>query len=182
MKYPIGIQEFEKIIKGNYIYVDKTALIYKLVTEGSIYFLSRPRRFGKSLLVSTLEAYFKGRKELFAGLAIDELESEWAEYPVFHIDFNGSNFIEPGVLEKVIEKFLTDQEDIYGRNPNSKETGSRFKDILKAAHQKTGKRAVVLIDEYDKPILDVLDTDTTINIQGEQRLLEDHHRNILKGF
>ena len=104
MKYPIGIQEFEKIIKGNYIYVDKTALIYKLVTEGSIYFLSRPRRFGKSLLVSTLEAYFKGRKELFAGLAIDELESEWAEYHVFHIDFNGSNFIEPGVLEKVIEK------------------------------------------------------------------------------
>ena len=181
-KYPIGIQEFEKIIKGNYIYVDKTALIYKLVTEGSIYFLSRPRRFGKSLLVSTLEAYFKGRKELFAGLAIDELESEWAEYPVFHIDFNGSNFIEPGVLEKVIEKFLTDQEDIYGRNPNSKETGSRFKDILKAAHQKTGKRAVVLIDEYDKPILDVLDTDTTIYIQGEHRLLEDHHRNILKGF
>ena len=84
MKYPIGIQDFEKIIKGNYVYVDKTALIYKLVTEGSIYFLSRPRRFGKSLLVSTLEAYFQGRKDLFQGLAIDKLEKEWAVHPVFH--------------------------------------------------------------------------------------------------
>ena len=158
MKYPIGIQDFEKIIKGNYVYVDKTALIYRLVTEGNIYFLSRPRRFGKSLLVSTLEAYFQGRKDLFKGLAIDELETEWVEHPVFHIDFNGSNFTKPNVLEEVIEKFLADQEYIYGKNPNSRDTGSRFKDILQAAHQKTGKRAVVLIDEYDKPLLDVLDT------------------------
>ena len=149
MKYPIGIQDFESIINGNYVYVDKTALIYRLVTEGKIYFLSRPRRFGKSLLISTLEAYFQGRKELFKGLAVDELETEWAEYPVFHIDFNGSNFTKPYTLEEVIEKFLSDQEDLYGRNPNSRDTGSRFKDILKAAHQKTGKRAVVLIDEYD---------------------------------
>ena len=182
MKYPIGIQEFEKIIKGDYVYVDKTALIYKLVTEGSIYFLSRPRRFGKSLLVSTLEAYFQGRKELFKGLAIDELEKEWAEYPVFHIDFNGSNFTKPYTLEEVIEKFLSDQEDLYGRNPNSRDTGSRFKDILKAAHQKTGKRAVVLIDEYDKPLLDVLDTGFSTVVDGEKHLLEEHHRNILKGF
>ena len=182
MKYPIGIQDFEKIIEGNYVYVDKTALIYRLVTEGNIYFLSRPRRFGKSLLVSTLEAYFKGRKDLFKGLAIDELETEWAEYPVFHLDFNGSNFTKPNVLEEVIEKFLSDQEDIYGRNPNSKDTGDRFKDILKVAHQKTGKRAVVLIDEYDKPLLDVLDTAISTTIGGENRLLEDHHRNILKGF
>ena len=92
MKYPIGIQDFESIINGGYVYVDKTALVYRLVTEGKIYFLSRPRRFGKSLLVSTLEAYFKGKKELFKGLAIDGLEKEWAEYPVFHIDFNGANF------------------------------------------------------------------------------------------
>ena len=182
MKYPIGIQEFDKIINGGYVYVDKTALIYRLVTEGSIYFLSRPRRFGKSLLVSTLEAYFQGRKELFKGLAIDELETEWAEYPVFHIDFNGSNFTKPYTLEEVIEKFLSDQEDLYGRNPNSRDTGSRFKDILKAAHQKTGKRAVVLIDEYDKPLLDVLDTGFSTVVDGEKRLLEDHHRNILKGF
>ena len=182
MKYPIGIQDFESIINGNYVYVDKTALIYRLVTEGKIYFLSRPRRFGKSLLVSTLEAYFQGRKELFKGLAIDELEKEWAEYPVFHIDFNGSNFTKPYTLEEVIEKFLSDQEDLYGRNPNSRDTGSRFKDILKAAHQKTGKRAVVLIDEYDKPLLDVLDTGFSTVVDGEKRLLEDHHRNILKGF
>ena len=182
MKYPIGIQDFESVINGNYVYVDKTALIYRLVTEGKIYFLNRPRRFGKSLLVSTLEAYFQGRKELFKGLAIDELEKEWAEYPVFHIDFNGSNFTKPYTLEEVIEKFLSDQEDLYGRNPNSRDTGSRFKDILKAAHQKTGKRAVVLIDEYDKPLLDVLDTGFSTVVDGEKRLLEDHHRNILKGF
>ena len=182
MKYPIGIQEFEKIIKGDYVYVDKTALIYKLVTEGSIYFLSRPRRFGKSLLVSTLEAYFQGRKELFKGLAIDELEKEWAEYPVFHIDFNGGNYTKSHVLEEVIEKFLSDQEEIYGRNLNCQDRGSRFKDILKAAHQKTGKRAVVLIDEYDKPLLDVLDTGISTTIGGEKHLLEEHHRNILKGF
>ena len=182
MKYPIGIQDFESIISGGYTYVDKTALVYRLVTEGKIYFLSRPRRFGKSLLVSTLKAYFKGKKELFKGLAIDELETEWVKYPVFHIDFNGSNFTKPYVLEEVIEKFLSDQEYIYGRNLNSQDTGSRFKDILKAAHQKTGKRAVVLIDEYDKPLLDVLDTGFSIVVDGEKRLLEDHHRNILKGF
>ena len=182
MKYPIGIQDFESIIKGGYVYVDKTALIYRLVTEGKIYFLSRPRRFGKSLLVSTLDAYFKGKKDLFKGLAIDELEKEWAEYPVFHIDFNGENFSKPDVLEEVIEKFLSDQENIYGKNPNSRTTGDRFKDILKAAHEKTGRRAVVLIDEYDKPLLDVLDTGMTIDIEGNRLLLEEHHRNILKGF
>ena len=182
MKYPVGIQEFEKIINGGYVYVDKTALIYRLVKEGSIYFLSRPRRFGKSLLVSTLKAYFQGKKELFKGLAIDSLETEWAEYPVFHIDFNGENFSKPDVLEEVIEKFLSDQENIYGKNPNSRTTGDRFKDILKAAHEKTGRRAVVLIDEYDKPLLDVLDTGMTIDIEGNRLLLEEHHRNILKGF
>ena len=182
MKYPIGIQEFDKIITGGYVYVDKTDLIHHLVTEGSIYFLSRPRRFGKSLLVSTLENYFKGRKELFKGLAIDSLEKEWVEYPVFHIDFNGEDFTQPGTLEKVIEKFLTDQENMYGKNPSSQTTGDRFKDILKAAHRQTGKRAVVLIDEYDKPLLDVLDTSISTTIDGEKRLLEDHHRNILKGL
>ena len=98
MKYPIGIQDFDKIIKDGYAYVDKTALVYRLVTEGSIYFLSRPRRFGKSLLVSTLENYFLGKKELFKGLAIDSLEKEWVQYPVFHIDFNGGNFTKPEVL------------------------------------------------------------------------------------
>ena len=99
MKYPIGIQDFESIIRDGYVYVDKTALIYRMATEGKVYFLSRPRRFGKSLLVSTLKYYFQGRKDLFQGLAIDSMEKEWAEYPVFHIDFNGSNFTKPYTLE-----------------------------------------------------------------------------------
>ena len=182
MKYPIGIQDFEKIINGGYVYVDKTALIHQLVTEGNIYFLSRPRRFGKSLLVSTLEAYFQGKKDLFKGLAIDGLETEWAEYPVFHLDFNGEDYTQSGTLEKVIENFLSVQESIYGKNPIDQTMGSRFMGVLHAAHQKTGKRAVVLIDEYDKPLLDVLDTGFSTIVDGEKRLLEDHHRNILKGF
>ena len=182
MKYPIGIQEFEKIINGGYVYVDKTALIYRLVKEGSIYFLSRPRRFGKSLLVSTLEAYFQGKKELFKGLAIDEQEKEWAEYPVFHLSFGGENFIIPGSLEKKIEDALSGWEETYGTHPNYTSPGNRFQYVLKAAHQKYGKRAVVLIDEYDKPLLDVLDTGYSMTIEGKERLLEEHHRNILKGL
>ena len=108
MKYPIGIQSFEKIRKDGFVYVDKTALIYDLVNNGTIYFLSRPRRFGKSLLVSTLENYFLGRRELFRGLAIDSLEKEWNTYPVFHIDFNGINFNKPDSLEVVLTKFISD--------------------------------------------------------------------------
>ena len=99
MKYPIGIQSFDRIVEDGYMYVDKTDLIYSLTHEGSIYFLSRPRRFGKSLLVSTLENYYLGRKELFRGLAMERLEKEWAVYPVFHVDFNGMNFTKSGVLE-----------------------------------------------------------------------------------
>ena len=158
MKYPIGIQDFEKIIKDGYVYVDKTALIYQLATEGNIYFLSRPRRFGKSLLVSTLKYYFQGKKELFKGLAIDSLEKEWAEYPVFHIDFNGENFTEQGILEAKLEGKIANWEAEYGTSPYHTTLGSRFQYVLQAAHEKTGKRAVVLIDEYDKPLLDVLDT------------------------
>ncbi len=182
MKYPIGIQEFEKIIKGGYVYVDKTALIYRLVTEGSIYFLSRPRRFGKSLLVSTLEAYFKGKKELFKGLAIDELEKDWEEHPVFHISFGGENFIEQGALDSKINVALDKWEKLYGKSPIATTFGGRFLHTLQAAHLKTGKRAVVLIDEYDKPLLDVLDTGMSIVVEGQRRLQEEHHRNILKGL
>ena len=101
MKYPIGIQSFEQIIEDDYVYLDKTALVYDLVTNGKIYFLCRPRRFGKSLLVSTLKYYFEGKKELFKGLAIDKLEKEWKQYPVFHLDFNGNNFTNPGELEVI---------------------------------------------------------------------------------
>ena len=182
MKYPIGIQDFESIINGGYVYVDKTALIYRLVTEGKIYFLSRPRRFGKSLLVSTLDAYFKGKKDLFKGLAIDELEKEWAKYPVFHISFGGENFIEQGALENKISTALNKWEDLYGKSPVANTFGGRFLHTLQSAHQKTGRRAVVLIDEYDKPLLDVLDTGMAIDLEGNRLLLEDHHRNILKGF
>ena len=182
MKYPIGIQDFESIINGGYVYVDKTALIYRLVTEGKIYFLSRPRRFGKSLLVSTLEAYFQGKKELFKGLAIDELEKEWAEYPVFHLSFGGENFLKNGALDTKLENIIGAWESEYGTDPNYTTLGNRFQYVLKAAHEKTGHRAVVLIDEYDKPLLDVLDTGMTIDIEGNRLLLENHHRNILKGF
>ena len=182
MKYPIGIQDFESIINGGYVYVDKTVLIYRLVTEGKIYFLSRPRRFGKSLLVSTLEAYFKGKKELFKGLAIDELEKEWAEYPVFHISFGGENFIEQGALESKITTALNKWEELYGKSPVATTIGGRFLYTLQSAHQKTGKRVVVLVDEYDKPLLDVLDTGYNTQIEGKERLLEEHHRNILKGL
>ncbi|MBQ8608215.1 MAG: AAA family ATPase, partial [Bacteroidaceae bacterium] len=182
MKYPIGIQEFEKIIENGYVYVDKTALIYDLVTQGTIYFLSRPRRFGKSLLVSTLKAYFQGKKELFKGLAIDELEQEWKEYPVFHIDFNGMDFTKAGTLETKIEDAVASWENIYGKTPNKNTIGDRFAGVLKRAHEQYGRRSVVLIDEYDKPVLDVLDTNLTAEIDGEHRLLEDVNRNILKGF
>ena len=182
MKYPIGIQDFESIITGDYVYVDKTELIYRLVTEGKIYFLSRPRRFGKSLLVSTLEAYFKGKKELFEGLAIDELEKEWTEHPVFHLSFGGENFIEQGALENKISVALDKWEEQYGKSSVASTMGGRFLHAIQAAHQKTGKRVAVLIDEYDKPLLDVLDTGRAIIVEGQQRLLEEHHRNILKGL
>ena len=174
MKYPIGIQSFERIIEDGYVYVDKTHLIYDLTHSGSIYFLSRPRRFGKSLLVSTLENYYLGHKELFKGLAMEKLEKEWNVHPVFHVDFNGANFTKEGVLETMLEDYVNKWEKQYGLHTNRElETGLRFRDVLKSAHEQTGHRAVVLIDEYDKPILDVLDMDNE---------LEDRHRNVLKAF
>lgn len=158
MLYPIGIQTFDKIREDEYVYVDKTDLIYQLVSTGTIYFLSRPRRFGKSLLVSTLEAYYRGRKELFEGLAITGLEKDWLEYPIFRIDFNGGPYTQPGVLEATIEGYLGNWEDTYGKNVHYSTTGDRFRELLRRASEQAGRRAVVLIDEYDKPILDALDT------------------------
>ncbi len=182
MKYPIGIQSFEQIIKDDYLYIDKTQMIYDLVHSGKIYFLSRPRRFGKSLLVSTLECYFQGRKELFKGLAMEELEKEWKQYPVFHIDFNGKNFTEGAELEKTLTGFVESQEAIYGKDPFHDTLGDRFCYVLKAAHLKTGQRAVVLVDEYDKPLLDVLDTGFETTVNGQRRKIEDRNREVLKGF
>ena len=182
MKYPIGIQSFDRIIEDGFVYLDKTALVYDLVHDGHIYFLSRPRRFGKSLLVSTLKCYFEGRKELFKGLAIDKLEKEWKQYPVFHLDFNGNNFTNPGELELRLKNFVATQEMKYGKSPLADTLGNRFAYVLKKAHEKTGLRAVVLIDEYDKPLLDVLDTKLKTVVGGEERMLEEWHREIMKGF
>ena len=171
MKYPIGIQTFEKIIQDGYVYVDKTELIHKLVTTGTIYFLCRPRRFGKSLLLSTIKAYFLGKKELFKGLAMESLETEWARYPVFHLDFNGQNFTQPDELKQRIEEFVAAGEAEYGLSPTAITTGGRFSAVLAAAHAKTGRRCVVLVDEYHKPLLDVLDSD-----------IEGRNRETLKAF
>ena len=176
MKYPIGIQSFDRIIEDGYVYVDKTDLIYRLTHEGSIYFLSRPRRFGKSLLVSTLENYYLGRKELFRGLAMEQLEKEWNVHPVFHIDFNSSDFTKEYVLEERLRDYdyVQKWEREYAVQANERlDVGARFRDILEAAHKQSGRRAVVLVDEYDKPVLDVLDRD------GK---LEEQHRDTLKAF
>ena len=182
MRYPIGIQSFEQIIKDGYVYVDKTDLVYQL-TRGKIYFLSRPRRFGKSLLISTLENYYLGKKELFKGLKIDALEKDWKTYPVFHLDFNSDNFINANTLQANIERFVSDGEKLYHVEPDlSLSLGRRFAYVLKAAHQQTGLRCVVLIDEYDKPLLDVMDLPETIRINNVDITLEENHRNILKGF
>lgn len=182
MKYPIGIQSFDRIIEDGYVYVDKTALIYSLVKEGTIYFLSRPRRFGKSLLLSTLKNYFLGRKELFKGLAIDALEKDWLTYPVFHIDFNGRDFTRGGTLEQALESYVTDWERKYGMDAQSPLVGERFIRILGEAHRQTGRRVVVLIDEYDKPMLDVLDMQLETVVDSNKMLLEERNRNVLKGF
>ena len=181
MKYPIGIQSFEQIINDGYVYVDKTDLVYQL-TLGKIYFLSRPRRFGKSLLVSTLENYYLGKQELFKGLKIDALEKEWKTYPVFHLDFNGKNYNDKDVLIETLTGFVEEQEAQYGRDPYHNSIGDRFAYVLKSAHQQTGLRCVVLIDEYDKPLLDVMDLPEKICINNVDITLEENHRNILKAF
>ena len=182
MKYPIGIQSFEQIIKEGYVYVDKTDLIYQL-TQGKIYFLSRPRRFGKSLLVSTLENYYLGKKELFKGLKIDALEKDWKTYPVFHLDFNSDNFMEADTLRTTIDRYVSQWERLYHVDADVElSLGRRFAQVLKAAHEQTGLRCVVLIDEYDKPLLDVMGLPETIRQNNVDITLEEHHRNILKGF
>ena len=170
MRYPIGIQTFETMIQDGYVYVDKTRLVYELAQE-HICFLSRPRRFGKSLLVSTLEAYFLGKKELFAGLEMEELERDWLVHPVFRMDFSNGNFNKENELEQKLESYLSDWESVYGCNANRKTFGDRFQYVLEQAYRQTGRKAVVLIDEYDKPLLDPLGED-----------LEVINRNILKGF
>lgn len=172
MLYPIGIQNFEKLREDGYTYVDKTALIYKLATSGTYYFLSRPRRFGKSLLISTMEAYFSGKKELFKGLAMEKLEKDWIQYPVLHLDLNGIAYNSDDVLDQVLNDKLSDWEAEYGITATSTVPGLRFQNIIDAAYESTGHKVVVLIDEYDKPIVDNL-----VNPE-----LADNFKKTLQGF
>ena len=172
MLYPIGIQSFENIRKDDYVYVDKTALIHRLAETGKYYFLSRPRGFGKSLLLSTMEAYFQGRKELFEGLEIAALERDWTEYPVLHLDFGGNAYDREDVVAKVLDNALTKWEKEYGCEDRSGVAGLRFSNVLEAAYAKTGRRVVILIDEYDKPIID--------NIGRPE--LRERFRETLQGF
>ncbi|MCQ2316379.1 MAG: ATP-binding protein [Bacteroidales bacterium] len=155
MKYPIGKQTFSTLIEGGYVYVDKTDLVYQLAQK-DICFFCRPRRFGKSLLISTLESYFKGEKELFKGLKIDELEKDWVQYPVFRIDFSQGNFKNPNYIPSTMGNYLDQWEEEYGVSKKYEEVGIRFSNVIAAAHAKTGRKVVVLVDEYDKPMLDVL--------------------------
>lgn len=170
MRYPISIQTFATIIEGGYVYVDKTDLVYSLAQE-HICFLSRPRRFGKSLLLSTLDAYFSGRKDLFQGLKIEALESKWDVYPVFRIDFAKGRFDIEGGLEQILDEYVSSWEALYGKSDIYVTLSSRFQYVLEQAAKKTGQKAVILVDEYDKPLLDVLEEE-----------LENTNRSILKDF
>ncbi|MBR1402606.1 MAG: AAA family ATPase [Treponema sp.] len=171
-KLPIGIQAFEKLREEGYVYVDKTALINTLSHTSTRYFLSRPRRFGKSLFLSTLKSYFEGRKDLFEGLAISESETEWKKYPVLYFDFTGKSYAGVGDLIAKVDDTLSEFEGMYGRNTASKDIAIRFKNLIKAAYDKTGNQVVVLVDEYDKPLLQ--------NATNKKR--EDEIRAVLKGF
>ena len=170
--YPIGIQNFEKLRKGGFVYVDKTALIYRLVSTGGYYFFGRPRRFGKSLMISTLESYFEGRKDLFEGLAIESLEKDWDEYPIFHIDLNNEEYNSRRRLEGVLNNYLVRWERIYGSEPSEESLSLRFAGLIRRASEQTGRGVVILIDEYDKPLIQSLDNEE----------LQSEYQSILKSF
>lgn len=171
-KLPIGIQTFEKIREDGYLYVDKTALIYQLASGSIPYFLSRPRRFGKSLLLSTFESYFQGRKDLFEGLAIEQLETKWERYPVLHLDLNAENYSDAEALNLIINRYLNLWESEWGKDSQEISLSDRFSGIIRRAYEATGKQVVVLIDEYDKPLI------STLLNEG----LLDIYRRILKAF
>lgn len=175
MKLPIGIQDFEYLRRNGYLYVDKTEYIYRLISNGKPYFLSRPRRFGKSLFLSTLRAYFEGKKELFEGLAIEELVKDdpdaWQEYPVFYFDFNRDGFARDDALEEILNAHLEKWEDVYGIDRNGNSLSIRFQRLIEAANIQTGKCAVVLVDEYDKPLLEAADPERI-----------EHNKAVFKGF
>ena len=170
--YPVGIQNFESLRHDGYCYVDKTALMYRLVKTGRYYFLSRPRRFGKSLLISTLEAYFQGKKELFEGLAVHELEKEWAEYPILHLDLNIGQYDTGQSLNDILNRSLVAWERQYGSDPAEVSLPLRLAGVVKRASEQTGRRVVILVDEYDKPMLQAIGNES----------LQDEYRNTLKPF
>ncbi len=171
--YPIGIQTFEEVRKNDYLYVDKTSYIYRMThRDGKYYFLGRPRRFGKSLLVSTLQSYFEGKKDLFKGLAIEQLEKEWTEYPVLHFDMSGGKHMEKEQLEEYLGYRLKEEELKWGIENPSKGCNNRLIDLINTAYGKTGRQVVILIDEYDAPMLDVVH-------EAEQL---DVLRNIMRNF
>ena len=172
MLYPIGIQNFESLRKGGFTYVDKTELIYQLAATGRYYFLGRPRRFGKSLLLSTMEAYFQGKKDLFKGLAIENQEKDWTEYPVLHLDLGGKEYKTLDDLDVRMDRHLSLWESAFGVVKRYPMADARFSDIIDAAYGKTGKPVVILIDEYDKPIVDNLDREE----------LKEAFRSRLSGF
>ena len=155
-RYPVGIQTFERLRKENYIYIDKTDLVWKMTKESPFVFLSRPRRFGKSLLTTTLDSYFKGQKELFEGLKIMELETEWIPYPVLHFDLSGARHLPVEDVQAEIVRQIVPLERVYGREETETTPGMRLAGLIQRAMQQTGRQAVVIIDEYDAPLLDVL--------------------------
>ena len=171
-KLPIGIQDFEKLRKSNYLYVDKTQYVYQLAQSGNPYFLGRPRRFGKSLFLSTLKAYFEGEKELFEGLKIAELEKEWTQYPVIYLDFNRESYPNIDFFNKALDTNLSIHEEKWGKVENETTPASRLIGLIRRACKKSGKKVVVLIDEYDKPLI------STMN----KLKLNEKIREILKGF
>ena len=171
--YPIGIQTFSKIREGNYLYIDKTAYVYRMTHSASSYmFLSRPRRFGKSLLTSTLHSYFSGRKELFHGLAMEKLEKEWTEYPVLHFDMSMAKHVDKGGLERLLDFMLAEYERTFAINAVEGDANLRLVNLIKRAYEQTGKKVVVLIDEYDAPLLDVVHESENLGVL----------RNIMRNF
>lgn len=172
LKYPVGIQTFPDIIKGGYVYIDKTGLIKSLIDNGKYYFLSRPRRFGKSLLLSTIESFFKGEKDLFHGLAIDKMNSEWETYPVFHLDLNNREYKTYESMIAELNAHLERWEAVYSEEKKDRAVEERFAWVIEKAYEKTGKPVVILVDEYDKPLLNVI---------GNEELTEQY-RSTLKAF
>ena len=172
-KYPIGIQTFSKIIEEGWAYIDKTAFVYQLGKNGGYYFLSRPRRFGKSLLLSTIEAYFQGKKELFKGLALEQLEKDWKVYPVLHLDLNVGKFDTPEALYERLDHYLSGWEKTYDLIPETSQSpATRFENVISRAYEKTRQKVVILVDEYDKPLLQAI---------GNKEL-QDEYRAILKSI